>query len=177
MNNRTAVNIYTAPECPTVSVANSHLVEELHATVTQLLADGFGVYYYRANDRVSRVTWFIVERDSDVGRGNNVGTVQYDRIAGYSVTFSIKPDRDAGSGLSVLADNYEPTHPTTTQALVLAAGLATQDTYKNFATALPLPNHGWKHFEWAKDRLTKVTANGEDYEGYACQHCGRPGGH
>lgn len=169
-----AVEVHTgpvrqaAPDCRSEALSVCDLRTELHEIASTLLADGFNVYYYKRERFHRHVTWFIVER------GGNLGTVQYDRISGYSVHFVIEPSRAVGSSLSVLADNFEPGDPATVQTVVLAAGLATQDTYRNFATPKALPNQGWKHFDWAKDAMIQVTAHDENHD---CAHCGKPGGH
>jgi hypothetical protein len=157
------MNTQAAPDCLTVTLAGSRVDSALRAIVKQLLEDGFGVYYYLPERRHENVTWIVVER------GGNVGNVSYDRISGYSVTFAIKPTKGVGSGLSILADNYEPAVPTTVQAVVLAAGLATQDTYKNWVVSKAMPNHGWAHFDWAKDRFHQVV---KDEDGGTCAQCG-----
>jgi len=156
-------------EFPTRNVTDAPLVPELRDVAAALLGAGFGVYYYSRNGRdLPRQTWVVIER------GGNIGTVQYDRLTGYGVNFEIKPSRETGSSLMVYGQEHDdPADPATVQALVLAAGLATQDTYKNFATPVALPNYGWKSVEWARDRLTQLT-DGRDG---ACQHCGKPGGH
>ena len=159
-----------APDAPTLSLDTANLVMEMHDAVAALLAEGFDVYRYMDRDRdMIPGKWVIIER------GGNVGTVQYDPITGYSVDFAIKPSREVGSGLSVLRDDEPEADAATVQSVVLAAGLATQDSYCNFATnGRALPNHGWAHFAWARERLTRIT---EHDENLACKHCGKPGGH
>lgn len=155
----------SAPEVPLTTLADARLVPELDTIATALLAEGFGLYVYRRDAR--RATWLIVEK------GGNVGSVQYDRLSGYRVIFDIDTSHGVGSGLMVYGETHDdPSDPATVQAVVLAAGLATQDTYCNFATnGRALPNDGWKHFGWTEGLLKHIT------EDAFCQHCGKPGSH
>lgn len=155
----------SAPEVPLITLADARLVPELEGVAAALLAEGFGLYVYRRDAR--RATSLTIER------GGNVGSVSYDKITGYRVLFDIKPSRETGSSLMVYGQEQDdPSDPATVQALVLAAGLATQDTYCNFSThGRALPNYGWKAVEWAVSGMSHITADP------FCQHCGKPGSH
>lgn len=155
----------SAPSVPLTTLTDARLVPELEGVAEMLLAEGFGLYVYRRDAR--RATWFIAER------GGNVATVQFERIDGYRVIFDVDTRHGVGSGLMVYGQEQDdPSDPATVQALALAAGLATQDTYCNFATnGRALPNAGWAHFDWTVGLLKHITNDA------FCQHCGKPGSH
>lgn len=125
------------------------LSTQIEEVVNPLLDSGLKVFAYVAND-VRKVNWLIVEK------GENVGVVGYRDYApfGYYVTFPIKPSRETGSGLLVQTSNR---NPHTVEKVVELAHVSVRDSYANFATGgAALPNHGWKHFDWAKDHIEEV---------------------
>jgi len=124
------------------------IVEALEGIVDALKAEGISVYYL-PSDRLKGAGWVVIERNG------NVGTVEYDRFDGYSVGFSIKPNRKTGSTLAVEVPGEER-NPETLGEVLTCAKLATGSRHRNFATTAPLPNHGWGHFAWTKDRLVKL---------------------
>lgn len=109
-----------------------------------------------------RESWVIVARDG------NVGSVEYDRLNGYGVSFAIRPSREYGSGLVVSVPcgpgeealdpraNRGERDPSTVAEIVQAATIATSASYRNFAVPRAMPNHGWEHFAWCRDRLVQL---------------------
>lgn len=145
---------------------SNHLIPELHEAAQAIASTpGFTVHVL-PSARVTGESWFIVARNG------NVGTVQYDRLNGYAVSFEIKPSREYGSSLLVSVPcgpgeealdpraNRGERDPRTVAEIVAAATIATEDTYSNFATrAGALRNHGWPHFAWTRGRLVQLAAD------------------
>lgn len=138
------------------------IVRELRAIARRLVAEGFDVSYYSDNRLVDGQSWIMIERN------DNTGTVQYDRLNGYSVSFCIKPSRKYGSGLVVsVADSDDLSldpraargerDPRTGSEVLECAYVATQPFYQNFAVPHPLPNAGAEHFAWTRGRRVRLT--------------------
>lgn len=138
------------------------IVRELRAIARRLVSEGFDVSYYSDSRRPGGQSWIMIERNG------NVGTVQYDRITGYSVSFSIKPSREYGSALDVsvadsgdLSDDPRAARgergPRTGNEVLECAYVATQPFYQNFAVPHPLPNAGVEHFAWTRGRRVRLT--------------------
>lgn len=129
------------------------LSEHIQPLVQPLLDAGLAVHVY--DDGTPRKkNWLVVEKDG------NVGSIGYRDYApfGYYVTFCIKPSREIGSGLLVLGEHDK--EPCTVEEVVELAQVAVRDSYSNFATdGRAIPNHGWKHFDWAKSRISEITAD------------------
>lgn len=123
---------------------------ELRALLPGLAGRGIAVHAYD-DPRMRTVGWMVIERDG------NVGTVQFDNFDGYQVSFMIKPSRTTGSSLMVVHED-DPARSTGDLDLVLEqAERAVGARYANFATdAAGLPNHGWRHFDWCRERLVEV---------------------
>lgn len=141
-----------APDIPVVTLADARLVPELLIVAERLLNDtehDFTIHYHRDDSRKDGLTWLIVERDG------NVGTIQYERIDGYKVAFAIQPSAETGSSLLVSVPGTER-DPRDADEATACAVVATGEQYRNFATSTALSNHGWRHFDWAKQNLVRV---------------------
>lgn len=132
-----------------VKSTEASIIPALIPVVDLLLHDGFAVYYHQQSDRAAGVTWIIVERDG------NVGTIQYNDLDGYSVSFSIRPDHTYGSALHVTVPGTKR-EPYTPADVLACAGVATQDRYRNHIVPATLSNHGMKHFHWMRDHFVQV---------------------
>lgn len=148
----------SAPEAPAVMLDDFPLDGAMKEPVRALLAAGYRVYVH-ARPRLRgggfvQVSWVIIEREG------NVGTVAYDRIDGYRVTFCIDPDTKTGSSLlvGVPRPGRDDRDPIDVEDILVCARLATGLTYKNFATNRPIPNHGWAHFSWGAKHLVELVA-------------------
>lgn len=132
------------------SPAAQRLNPALEAILSGLRTSGINVYVYDAPQL--NLSWIVIERNG------NVGTMSYG-FEGYQVNFAIKPNRDTGSSLLVTPLAAEHDLPTHERVLALAQR-AVGTTYANFATAgEQVPNHGWKHFDWCRQRLVPLAGS------------------
>ena len=126
------------------------LMPELVPLIEPILAAGINVFALPEGKRA--VNWVVIERDGNVGV---VGYRDYG-LEGPYVDFAIKPSQATGSSLLVMTPSGR--EPRGIEEILAAAKLAVGSRYANFATSLSgLPNHGWTHFDWCRDRLVPVT--------------------
>lgn len=145
----------SAPELPTVALAEAPVNDGLREPLEALVRGGYGCYIYQSPHRRRHASsWFLIERDG------NTGTVQHTGIDGYKVLFSIDPRRKYGSSLlvGVPRPGRDDRDPLDVADILVCAHLATEQRYKNFAVPRPLLNDGWAHFAWAIPGLLRVVA-------------------
>lgn len=145
----------SAPEAPTVAIADAPVNDGLREPLEALVRGGYGCYIYQSPHRRRHASsWFLIERDG------NVGTVQHTSVDGYRVLFAIDWRLKRGSSLmvGVPRPGRDDRDPIDTADILVCASLATGSEYQNFAVPRPISNHGWPHFEWAFDGLLRVVA-------------------
>lgn len=145
----------TAPQALTVPLAEAPVNDGLQEPLEALVKGGYAVYVYQSPHRRSGTSsWFLIEK------GGNTGIVQHTPFDGYRVLFTIDPKQGFGSSLmvGVPRPGRDDRDPVDVADILVCADLATGAMYHNFATPRALPNHGWKHFEWAADGLVQVIA-------------------
>ena len=112
--------------------------QNIAAWIPALNNAGINVYAYSGQEPRS-LSWVIIERDGNAGTLSWEGN---DNFGALTVSASIKPSRDYGSGVTVDIIDGD---------VVAAAIKATEPTVRvRFCKINPiLPNDGMKHFSWA----------------------------